>query len=466
MTNLSTDFITNTIRSDWIKLRTLIMLRWLAVAGQIIAVIVAHYGIGLQINIGLCAVAIGASVIFNIIATFILPANKRLTERSATLSLLFDLIQLVVLLYLTGGLTNPFALLLLAPITISATALTLRTTIFLGVFAIAAITLLAPYHQPLITSDGEMIELPNLLLWGNWSALVIGSIFLASYARRVTDESFSMSKALAATQMALDREHKLTLLGGVVAAAAHEMGTPLATIKMVATELEEELSDKKELQEDARLVREQADRLSQILRDMGRTGKDDLHVKQAPLIVVLHEAAEPHEARGKEIIFLINGKHESEVDDFSQSFPRKPEIIHGLRNLIQNAVDFAHSTVWINAVYTDTSINIFVADDGKGFPFEFLSRIGDPFLRRNKVTKTPDRPEYEGMGLGLFIAKTMLERTGASLSFTNNSLNGAQTEMHTENMKDATGALVSVTWPISAGKSNVTISAKNPDFQI
>ena len=466
MTNIPTDFITNTIRSDWIKLRTLIILRWLAVAGQILAVVVAVYGIGLQINLGLCAFAIGASIIFNLIATFVLPANKRLTERSAVLSLMFDLVQLVALLYFTGGLTNPFALLLLAPVTISATALTLPATILLGICAVAAITLLVPYHMPLVTLDGNIIELPALLLWGNWSALVIGLVFLSNYARRVTSETFSMSQALAATQMALDREHKLTLLGGVVAAAAHEMGTPLATIKMVATELEEELSDKEDLRDDARLVREQADRLSQILRDMGRTGKDDLHVKTAPLITVLHEAAEPHQSRGKNIIFLINGNAESQYDSQSKPFPRKPEIIHGLRNLIQNAVDFAQSTVWINAIYSDKTINILVGDDGQGFPQEFLSRIGDPFLRRNKITKDPARPEYEGMGLGLFIAKTMLERTGASLTFTNKSISHEGGQPFDESMKGITGALVSVSWPLNSDAITATATAENPKFQI
>lgn len=457
MNNKPVNLFTNEVRSEWVRLQTLILLRWMAISGQTIALIIAIYAIRLDLNAALCFAVIGVSALFNLLAGFMLPVNKRLSQRAAFLSLLFDLTQLVILLYLTGGLTNPFSLLLLAPVTISATALTMNATISLGGFAICGTTFLVNYYIPLTYETGEVANLPPLFLWGNWFALLIGFVFLSGYARRVTVETFSMSQALAATQMALDREHKLTVLGGVVAAAAHEMGTPLATIKMVATELEEELKQDEDLRDDARLIREQAVRLSQILKDMGQTGKDDLHLKNAPITEVLREAAEPHENRGKEIVMLINGNPITGRLRNIPSLSRQPEILHGLRNLVQNAVDFAKTTVWIDIIWTDTTIRVLVADDGKGYPQDFLGRIGDPFLRRHRVKKDPARPDYEGMGLGLFIAKTLLERTGATLTFAN-----AKGGSGSDSIIDlATGAMVSVSWDRSRINAESELIQKN-----
>ena len=451
------NLFTNQARSEWVRLRTLIFLRWMAVVGQLIALFAAHYIVRLDLEAGLCVLVVGVSVLFNVCAGIVLPVNKRLSQRATMFSLLFDLMQLIVLLYLTGGLSNPFSLLLLAPVTISATALTLNATLFLGGFAVFMTTLLAFFNIPLTYVGGQVVELPELFVWGNWFALLIGFIFLSGYARRVTVETFSMSQALAATQMALDREHKLTVLGGVVAAAAHEMGTPLATIKMVATELEEELQDNPELRGDAQLIREQAVRLTNILRDMGRTGKEDLHLKVAPVTEVIREAAEPHQDRGKVVTFLVNGQAAESAPRSIPNMPRRPEILHGLRNLVQNAVDYASTQVWIDVTWTDQSIRILVADDGKGYPHDFLGRIGDPFLRRQKMKKDPARPEYEGMGLGLFIAKTMLERTGAQLAF----MNGTSVAASSPVLDFATGAMVTVTWQRDRISAATQFESKN-----
>ena len=441
----------NTARSEWVRLRTLINLRWLAIAGQCVAIAVAFYVLDLELQLGLTVAAIGASVIFNLAATFILPENKRLSQRETMLTLLFDLGQLVFLLYLTGGLSNPFALLILAPVTIAATVLRLNATLLIGGVALAAISILPFYNVPLHQNSGEVIALPDLFVAGYWAALLIGILFVGGYARRVTNETFSMSQALSATQMALAREHQLTLLGGVVAAAAHEMGTPLATIKLVASELSDELADNPELREDAELITSQADRLREILRDMGRAGKDDLHLKRAPLTAIVQEAAEPHENRGIEIKFLYNGHTDMPRLDIIPLALRNPEFIHGVRNLVQNAVDFASSTVWVQTVWSETSIRVVVGDDGAGYPSDLLGRIGDPFLSKRKASGTKDvsRPEYEGMGLGLFIAKTMLERTGAELTFTNGTPDGYTLNNQTaamQAMAGATGAIVNVRW--------------------
>lgn len=442
MTETPTNLPNSTARSEWVRLRTLINLRWLAIVGQSGAVLFATMQLELLLNIGMCLLAIGASVVFNIASTIVYPENKRLSERETMLTLLFDLSQLAFLLYLTGGLNNPFALLILAPVTISATSLHLKPTVFLGGMAIFLISVVVYFHIPLRTHQGFILRMPDLFVSGFWFALVIGVIFQAGYARRVTQETHSMSQALAATQMALSREQKLTDLGGVVAAAAHELGTPLATIKLVSSELLEELEDQPELKEDALLIREQADRCRDILHDMGRTGKDDTHLRSAPVSAVVHEAAEPHEERGKEIHFnFAPGKGATSAQP---NISRQPEIIHGLRNLIQNAVDFSRHEVWVDVRWSPERISITVADDGKGYPSDLIGRIGDPFVRKRRPDSSKNtRPGYEGMGLGLFIAKTLLERSGAELVFAN----GTDPFLMSDEIPLRSGAIVDVSWP-------------------
>ena len=420
----------------------MIVLRWVAIVGQLTAILVGQHVYGLQLELGLCYLAVGVSVIGNLIATFVFPENKRLSESENLAMVMFDLLQLGFLLFLSGGLHNPFALLLLGPVTISAAVLTTRSTLLAGGTAIAMVSILSQYHFPLRTNEGFILSIPDIFVFGNWIALVIAIVFIGAYSRRVTSEMHSMSDALLATQMALSREQKLTDLGGVVAAAAHELGTPLATIKLASTELMDELEDREDLREDAALISEQADRCHNILRDMGRAGKDDLLLRQAPLMAVIDEAAEPHANRGKSILFSHDPQSGTELNQ--PAILRKPEIIHGLRNLVQNAVDFAKTTVWIECHWTDDIISVRIIDNGKGFPPQIIGRIGDPFVgRRKSVADRQERPEYEGMGLGLFIAKTLLERSGAELSFAN----GSDPYVETPIEHVHTGAIVEVKWP-------------------
>jgi two-component system, sensor histidine kinase RegB len=441
MSDTELPFIASRSRGDWVRLRTLIVLRWIAVAGQLVAITMAHRVLGIQLDLGLSYLVVGVSIVANLVAIFIYPQNTRLSETETMFNQLFDIAQIAVLLFLTGGLNNPFALLIIAPVTISATTLELRSTALLGAVAATALSLLYFFHVPLILADGSELRLPEVYLFGFWVAILVGLAFLAAYAYRITAETHSMADALAATQMTLAREQKLTDLGGVVAAAAHELGTPLATIKLVSSELMEELEGHPELLDDARLIREQADRCRDILRSMGRAGKDDLLMHSAPLATVLREAAEPHMGRGRRINFEIGP---GEGGDARQpSILRRPEIIHGLRNLIQNAVDFADGNVWVSAEWTEGRIAVRIADDGEGFPPQLIGRIGDPFVRRRtSAQEDPRRPEYEGMGLGLFIAKTLLERTGAELSFAN----GSDPFLSHDERPARGGAVVEVVW--------------------
>ncbi|MDF1854930.1 sensor histidine kinase RegB [Pseudooceanicola sp.] len=429
-------------RGNWIRLRTIILLRWGAIVGQLSALIMSAQIYHLQQEYALCFLVVGVSVLGNLIATLGFPENKRLTEAENLMMVLFDLLQLTLLLYLTGGLNNPFSILIVGPVTISAAALSLRSTVFVGAAAIIAVTLLVPFHLHLLTETGAVLRVADLFLFGNWLAIVIAVIFLGVYSRWIAAEMHNMSDALQATQMALAREQKLTDLGGVVAAAAHELGTPLATIKLTASELIADLAENPELQDDARLIGEQADRCRDILRSMGRAGKEDLHLLQAPVTAVVQEAAEPHLTRGKTLHF-----DEGPMPGHDGAQPvirRQPEIIHGLRNLIQNAVDFARANIWIETRWGDDTITVRIMDDGRGYSPQVIGRIGDPFVRRRRGSgDTGQRPEYEGMGLGLFIAKTLLERSGAELSFAN----GPDKYSASGEFADRSGAVIEVVWP-------------------
>jgi two-component system, sensor histidine kinase RegB len=430
--------------SNWIRLRTLIQLRWTAIGGQLAAILAVDQLYGMQLPLVMCYMAVAASVLANLFSITLFPENKRLSEGEAFFTLLFDLTQLSFLVFLTGGLTNPFALLVLAPVTISASALRLQSTVLLGGIAILLITIAAFWNLPLRFADGRELVIPRLFEFGFWLSIVIGILFLGLYSRRVATEMRSMAQALLATQMALAREQKLTDLGGVVAAAAHELGTPLATIKLVSAELMEELANRPDLLDDAKLIRDQADRCRDILRDMGRAGKDDLHLRQAPLSAALREAAEPHMQRGKRVEFNFAPVEGS--PDRQPTILRRPEIIHGLRNLVQNAVDFARTTVWIEGEWTDRTVTVRIIDDGDGFPPNVIGRIGDPFVRfRRSDPQAEARPGYEGMGLGLFIAKTLLERSGADLTFAN----ATDPFLPPEDRPERSGAVVEAVWSMA-----------------
>lgn len=423
-------------RSNWVKLRTLVVLRWIAIAGQTIALIAAANILHLEFEIGFAAIAVGCSVIANLFVGYLAPEGRRLSESEATLMLLFDLAQVGALIYLTGGLNNPFAVLILVPVTIAATFLNLRATALIGLVAVVIATILALSSLPIITPSGDQLLLPLLFRFGFWVALIIGIIFLATYARVVTGEMHAMSDALLATQMALAREQKLTDLGGVVAAAAHELGTPLATIKLVSGELLTEAEDGSDAKEDLELISAQTDRCRDILRSMGAAGKGDKLLQRTPLDALVREAAEPHMDRGKDVIIRWADKRDPLTQPVVE---RRPEIIHGLRNLIQNAVDFSSAIVEVETDWSANHIAVRITDDGRGFPASVLGRIGDPFVRKRSTGEVAaGRPGYEGMGLGLFIAKTLLERSGARLIFSNRGeyANG--------------GALVVVSWPRDA----------------
>lgn len=412
-----TDHMTDTApRPEPIRARTVTDLRWIAIGGQL-ATVGGAWALGVRFPIWPVLGLIAMTAALNLWLT--VARRPQMSPARVTAHLLFDLGQLAALLALTGGLSNPFSLLMLAPVSVSAAVLGAQRALAIGMAAIILVSLGAVVALPLAGPLGQPLAIAPLLALGHWLALVVGIGFVALYAHRVTAELSSTENALFATQMALAREQRLQHLGGVVAAAAHEMGTPLGTIKLIAGELGDELRDRPELVPDIDALRNSADRCARILREMGQAGKDDLLLHSAPLGAVLGEAAGPHANRG---IALA-------IDADMAIIRRDPAVVHGLRNLIQNGVDFARSAVTVAARHHGGVVQVVITDDGGGYPPAVLARIGEPYPAGRRAQG--QRAGYEGMGLGLFIAKTLLERSGAVICFANG----------------ARGAEVTVTWP-------------------
>ncbi len=431
---LGAHFALSMRQRHWLRARMLRNLRWIAIAGQLLTILVTHFGLGYDLPILSCLTVILASVWFNVFTMLTMPPTARLSERTALLWMVFDLAQLGLLLGLTGGLGNPFSLLFIAPATVAAAALSRPNARLVVGIAILSIFLLELFHMPLTHPEHGELELPETYVLGIGCALIIGVGFIAVYVRRVADEAFGMSQALAATQLALAREQRLSALGTMAAAVAHELGSPLATIALTAREMERDLERDALDPADLALIRDQTTRCRDILGQLASIRQQDMeHIRTAPLLSLLEEAAGPHGTSGKRIEYFVNGEIVEDREVPSPIVPRRPEIVHSLRNLIQNAVDFARTTVWIEVVEREGLIGIQIQDDGPGYSPDVMDRLGDPYLTTRRGRRARDGG-YEGMGLGLFIAKTLLERRGATLAFFNrrrgeDNLSGATVEV-------------------------------------
>ncbi|MGI9370880.1 MAG: ActS/PrrB/RegB family redox-sensitive histidine kinase [Hyphomicrobiales bacterium] len=423
-----------------IRLQTLTRLRWLAVAGQSATVLGVYYGLGWPLPIGFCMAAIALSVWLNLFLSLRNLPVQRLTYDQASWLLAYDILQLAVLFYLTGGLQNPFAFLFLVPVVVSAAALPLERTILLGLFALLAATILAFEHMPLPWDPASPLELPPLYVAGMWVAVFCGTVFTAIFSWRVSEENRQMSAALAATEMALAREQQLSALDGLAAAAAHELGTPLATIALVAKELRREMPDDGHHTDDLDLLVSQAARCREILSRLSkRDEQGDNMFALVPITEMLEELVEPLKGSGVEIMVSGAMDENEETPSDEPIVARNAGILFALNNLVENAVDFASNTVHIDAIWSPQQLIVEMRDDGPGFSQEIIDRLGEPFVttRRGYVDlKAPQEASHEGMGLGIFIAKTLLERSGARVAMTNHQI-------------DDGGAFVQVAWPRS-----------------
>jgi two-component system sensor histidine kinase RegB len=429
MTNLTTTLATSQPRPSRIgrgrvRVRTLTVIRWIAVAGQAAALLVVQFGLGYPLPLLPCFLAVAALAAVNLIGQVRRSQAQRLmTDREAAFSFAFDLIQLTILLYLTGGLHNPFAVLILAPVTVAAAALSQRSTMGLAALAITGINVLAIYHLPLPWAEGAF-RLPQILLAALAIALALAVLFITFYVFRVAEEMRRMSDALSEAQASLDREQRLSSLGALAAAAAHELGSPLGTISVIAKELARDLPADSPLRSDVELLMSQSDRCRDILRELSsrptEAGEHPFEMMPASLMVQL--AAAPHQ---RPHVALRIEERPDPKDPGMPLVPHRPEILHAFGNLLQNAIEFAQQEVKVVIAWTLDEVEISVSDDGPGFPATLLDKLGDPYLSSAARSESEAR-DGDHMGLGIFIAQNLIERTGGSVSFQNNAYHGAE----------------------------------------
>ncbi len=323
--------------------------------------------------------------------------------------LTYDILQLSALLYLTGGLENPFSILFLAPVMIAAVSFSGRMTLALTLLVVAAATGLTFEHYPLPWSPRAPLNLPFLYIAGIWVANTIGAAFVAIYASRIAEETRKLADAFAATELVMAREQHLSQLDGLAAAAAHELGTPLATITLVVKELEKQLPPASDFEEDVRLIAQEVSRCRAILGKIASLGDESGTImSEMSLGVLLEEAAAPHRDFG---VAITTAKLGDEPEPICR---RNPGMIYGLGNLIENAIDFARSEVKVVARWNANVVEVAIEDDGPGFSPDVIGRLGDPYITTKKDRRAKSQ-EDSGLGLGLFIAKTLLERSGAAV---------------------------------------------------
>lgn len=405
-----------------VSLRMLVLIRWVAVIGQAATLLVVRYGFGFTLPVGGALAVVSTSAALNLLAMWPRRTPARLGDREAAFYLAYDTLQLGMLLFLTGGLQNPFSILILAPVTVSATILSRSSVIGLSAVTVTVISLLALVHLPLPARGAPLAPQPLYVL-GVWTALVCATIFITGYVWSVAEEARRMRDAFAATQLALAREQRISAVGGLAAAAAHQLGSPLATIAVVAKELVRDLPADSPYAEDARLLLSQSERCRTILADLSRQ-RDAEHggdFDRLPFSALVEAAGAPHGGRGVRITYASGAGRDAEGGPIEEPLaPQAPEIMHGLGNLIQNAAQFALNEVAVTISWSEETVAVDIVDDGPGFSQQVLARIGEPYISgRSGETQ-------QHMGLGIFIAQSLLERTGARLSFANLPDGGAQ----------------------------------------
>jgi two-component system sensor histidine kinase RegB len=414
----------------YVRLDTILRLRWLAALGQLAAVFIVAQGLEFDIPVIPCIAIIALSALVNLALQIAFNPMQRLEPVYAAALLALNIVELAGLLFFSGGLENPFSFMFLAPVLISATVLPVRLTIALGFLAVACASALVFFHFALPWDSEDPLVLPPIYLFGVWLSILLAIGVTSLYAFQVTEEARQLSDALAATELVLAREQHLTQLDGLAAAAAHELGTPLSTIFLISRELEKTVQDV-HLAGDVKTLREQAQRCREILGKITQLSATGAPFDRMKLSTLIEETVAPHRDFGVAIkVRLAVAATREPVG------ARNPAILYGVGNILENAVDFAHQTVEVNAWWNAETVEIIISDDGPGIAPHMLKRIGEPYLSRRR---SPDDAQNErsGLGLGVFIARTLLERTGAKVSFSNRTFPDH-------------GAVVQIAWPRSA----------------
>ena len=405
---------------------TLTVLRYIAIFGQFIAVNIVFFYLNLKFPIIESYVVIFIGFLTNLFLQFKVKVNQ-IKDTYASLFLLYDLFQLSALLYLTGGILNPFSILMIIPTIVSSTFLSMGTTIILGVITSFLLFILSYYHLPLPGLDSNIFAVPNYYTIGILISILIGLIFLSYFGIRFASETKKRSEALNKLQEVISKEYELESLGGQAAAAAHSLGTPLATISVVAKELKKEIGNDKEYSKDIDLLISQTKRCSEILKKISKKQiEEDNFLSTIKFEDLLQEIIDSFkETSSKQIeLIVVNDKNKIAIR-------RTPEIIYGLRNFIGNAVKFSKSKVKIYLKSDKKIIEIKINDDGPGIPEDIIKKIGEPYIK----SKSKELRSNAGLGLGSFLGKTLLERQGAKLIFRRKSELG--------------GALIILTWSVN-----------------
>lgn len=410
-----------------IRLDTILRLRWLAVLGQLAAIFIVAQGLEFNVEIVPCVSIIALSAALNLALQTAANPMQRLEPMQAAGLLALNIVELAGLLFFTGGLQNPFSFLFLAPVLISATALPARFTFGLGLLAVACASILFFFHLPLPWDSDDPLVLPPIYLLGVWLSIALAIGVTSLYSFQVSEEARKLADALAATELVLTREQHLTQLDGLAAAAAHELGTPLATIFLISRELEKTVKDAS-ISADLKTLREQTQRCRDILSKITQLSSTGAPFDRMKLSELIEEVVAPHRDFGVDIKVRIAVAVAAEPVG-----SRNPAILYGIGNIVENAVDFARTTVEVNAWWNKDHIELVISDDGAGIPPDILNRIGEPYLSRRRP-QDEGGSERRGLGLGVFIARTLLERTGAKVSFTNRTF-------------PEHGAVVQITWP-------------------
>ena len=402
---------------------TLTVLRYIAIFGQFLAINIVYFYLALPFPLEASYAVISVGLLTNLYLQFKIKINQ-LKDFYASIFLVYDLIQLSILLYLTGGIFNPFCLLLIIPAIVSSTFLSMGTTIILGIITSTLLLVISFFHLPLPGEDMNLLHFPNFYKTGIVISIFIGLIFLSYFGIRFAGETKKRSEALNKLQEVISKEYELESLGGQAAAAAHSLGTPLATISVVAKELKKEIGSDSELSKDVDLLISQTKRCSDILKQISKKQiEEDIFLSSIKFEDLLEEIIISFKETSSKEIDLSVIKDENKI-----SIQRTPEIIYGLRNFIGNAVKFSKSKVKINLSSDKNLIEIKINDDGPGIPEDIIKKIGEPYIK----SKSKELSSNSGLGLGTFLGKTLLERQNAKLSFKRNS--------------DLGGALISITW--------------------
>lgn len=417
-----------------IRRKTLALIRWIAIGGQVSALLVVELWLDFRLPLLVLSLLIALSALVNIGSAWLHRGRIWLEEGEARLFLAFDMLQVCGLLALTGGLANPFAVLILAPVTVSASVLSERSTGALAALAVILETLLAIWHRPLPWFDvGVLID--PLLLGGIWGGLVLATVFIAAYIASLAAERRALGEALAATQSALAREQRLASLGGLAAAVAHELGSPLNTILLVARDLQRDIPRDSPFIGDVQLLVEESDRCRNLLAELAHRGAQGTTTPEGgdpfhslPVSALMAAAAEPFKREGVAVNLQAGGQGAEPV------LPRDAALLHGLGTLIQNAIQFAASRVEIVVIWGAGRLDVTVSDDGPGFEPAVLARLGEPYVSGEGQERPGDRADETHMGLGVFIAQTLLGHTGAELEFRNRPEGGAE---------------VAISWPLA-----------------